>query len=144
MCTFDVFRDGYATSTLGSSSSASNNTQSRLPSRLFFHFVWLWWYLKDTFTLCFCELSQKNFQRNTGVVYHLSIWMHSVVFIKTFFNFFVKYLALNLFSWSLTFSLLLETTQISDCVNCGTCHHKKVQLKWVFGTWMHLQNRLSL
>ena len=43
---FDVFRGSLGNSILGNSSSAVNNTRSRLPSRLFFRFLWLCCYLK--------------------------------------------------------------------------------------------------
>ena len=42
--TFDVCWGSLGTSIFGNSSSATNNTQSRLPSRLSFCFLWLWWY----------------------------------------------------------------------------------------------------
>ena len=41
MFTFDVCWGSLGTSIFGNSSSAANNTQSRLPSRLSFRFLWL-------------------------------------------------------------------------------------------------------
>ena len=40
--TFNVFWGSLGTSIFGNSSSVANNTRSRLPSRLSFHFLWLW------------------------------------------------------------------------------------------------------
>ena len=42
MFTFDVCWGNLGTSIFGNSSSAASNTGSRLPSRLYFHFLWLW------------------------------------------------------------------------------------------------------
>ena len=42
MSTFNVFWGSLGTSIFGNSSSVANNTRSRLPSRLSFHFLWLW------------------------------------------------------------------------------------------------------
>ena len=42
MFTFDVCWGSLGTSIFGNSSSAANNTRSRLPSRLSFCFLWLW------------------------------------------------------------------------------------------------------
>ena len=43
MFTSDVCWDSLGTSIFGNSSSAANNTRSRLPSRLSFRFLWLWY-----------------------------------------------------------------------------------------------------
>ena len=42
MFTFHVFWGSLGTINFGNSSSAANNTRSRLPSRLSFRFLWLW------------------------------------------------------------------------------------------------------
>ena len=42
MFTFDVFWGSLGTSTFGNSSSATNNTRSRLPFSLFYPFLWQW------------------------------------------------------------------------------------------------------
>ena len=42
MFTFDVCWGSLGTSIFGNSSLAANNTQSRLPSRISFRFLWLW------------------------------------------------------------------------------------------------------
>ena len=39
------------TSIFGNSSSTANNTQSRLPTRPFFRFLWLWIYLRTKWSL---------------------------------------------------------------------------------------------
>ena len=44
MFTSDVCWGSLGTSIFGNSSSAANNTRSRLPSRLSFRFLWLWTY----------------------------------------------------------------------------------------------------
>ena len=41
--TFDVFWVSLSPIIIGNSSSAANNTRTRLPSRLFFRFLWLWY-----------------------------------------------------------------------------------------------------
>ena len=43
MFTSDVCWGSLGTSIFGNSSSAARNTRSRLPSRLSFHFLWLWY-----------------------------------------------------------------------------------------------------
>ena len=47
MFTFDVCWDSLGTSIFGNSSSATNNIRSRLPSRLSFRFLWLWFVIVD-------------------------------------------------------------------------------------------------
>ena len=47
MFTFDVCWGSLVTIIFGNSSLAANNTWSRLPSRLFFRFLWLWLEKKD-------------------------------------------------------------------------------------------------
>ena len=62
MFTFDVCWGSLGTSIFGNSSSAANNTRSRLPSRLSFRFLWqcshtkvplIFWFLIATFNSCF-------------------------------------------------------------------------------------------
>ena len=52
MFSFDVFWDSLGTSIFGNSSSVTNNSRSRLPTRLSFRFLWLWFDKKyrDFFT----------------------------------------------------------------------------------------------
>ena len=57
MFTSDVCWGSLGTSIFGNSSSAANNTWSRLPSRLFFRFLWLWCFpfIKRIFLMYFID-----------------------------------------------------------------------------------------
>ena len=70
MFTFDVCWGSLGTSIFGNSSSAANNTGTRVPSRLSFRFLWLCW----------------NWQKHFVVVWNtcfIHIWFHKALFMST-------------------------------------------------------------
>ena len=70
----DVCWGSLGTSIFGNSSSAANITRSRLPSRLSFHFLWLWYQSRlELESIHFCEDTCDKFAR--------------VMFVKKLINF---------------------------------------------------------
>ena len=68
MVTFDVCWGSLGTSIFGNSSSAANNTRSRLPSRLSFRLLWLWYKEIDIVKRCYRTNIDKGNKKLTKVL----------------------------------------------------------------------------